>query len=558
MSGTPTDTELLFWDATTRQLYIDLTPAEHHSLDEAALAKLLADSNYADLMPLTEQWTAALSTLQQRNNAKSHEPYRLTLAEAQDGQCQLTLSDDQMQLHAQLIAPKGGRPAQLADLLRQLQAMNIRHGLIRSNIAQLFLPPPAAPARPLIARGQAPIDGNDAQHQRLVPLAHERLLQPQSKDDSRVDLRDLGEPIIVHQGQHLMRKQPASAGQNGYDLHGKVLLAQPGQDLPLRPGNGTELSVDDPDLLIASQTGQPTATEHGMSVEPLMTLAQVDTRSGHIRYEGSVLITGSVTEGMQVSAGGDITVYGLVEGGRLKAGGDITINQGALGRQRPDGNLTCQLIADGDIHLRYCQYAQLKAKRSIHIAHQCLHSHLHSEDQIHIGAEHSNKGDLIGGLTQANKGLFVVTLGARSGAETQIKLGQSITAIKRQLEQAQHTLTDRQAQHQRLILKLNQHYSSKNAPIKAKLQCAITQCEQQLQVSQQQQEHYAQQIAENQKNAPLHIRLALLPRVNIELGGIKYTNQHERGPSRLSVVDDKLHIVPLSERAMATTSIVAS
>ena len=118
-----------------------------------------------------------------------------------------------------------------------------------------------------------------------------------------------------------------------------MLPAKAGESHALVAGEGTEISKNNPLELISVIAGVPVDIANGMRVDDIFTIADVNVKSGHVDFEGSVIVTHNVEPGMRINAKGDITVMGTVESGHLTAAGDITIKQGVIGHQLDDKKL---------------------------------------------------------------------------------------------------------------------------------------------------------------------------------------------------------------------------
>lgn len=73
----------------------------------------------------------------------------------------------------------------------------------------------------------------------------------------------------------------------------------------------------------------------------------VDSASGNVNANGSVIVQGDVMEGFSVKAGQDISVRGMVEGAILEAKGTISLSNGMNGMGR--GTLKAGAILSGNI-----------------------------------------------------------------------------------------------------------------------------------------------------------------------------------------------------------------
>ena len=65
--------------------------------------------------------------------------------------------------------------------------------------------------------------------------------------------------------------------------------------------------------IVATIPGRPVLEKGVVSVAPVLTIpGDVDADTGNIRFDGDVIIRGSVREGLKVVAGRDIIIGGVV------------------------------------------------------------------------------------------------------------------------------------------------------------------------------------------------------------------------------------------------------
>lgn len=157
------------------------------------------------------------------------------IAERRDGEITLTVDDDKMHAQMTVSAAWGGEEVTLPAVLKALKAANISMGLsklkIQALLSQIPQLDPGQSCTETIANGKAAVNGTNAELTRKVSLARERLLQPQQREDGTVDMRNLGDIIMVKPNDVLMVKTPATPGSPGYDVHGTKLAPQPGKDV---------------------------------------------------------------------------------------------------------------------------------------------------------------------------------------------------------------------------------------------------------------------------------------------------------------------------------------
>ncbi|MGS0680462.1 DUF342 domain-containing protein [Shewanella sp. 125m-7] len=416
-----------------------IVPNNHGPITENDLLQLLALPGFSCLFPLQPQITQAVIKVNQLHHQKGGDiELFFELADRRNATISFDISDDKMHASMTLTAAYGGKTLGIRDVLQNLKLQRVSMGLSKPKIDALLAEfaklSPGATCCSVIANGRAPINGSSAKLDRKVSLARERLLQPQSNSDGTVDMRNLGAMIMVKPGNVLIEKTPATQGIDGYNVYGEKLIAKPGKDFKLTAGNGTELSKQNPNQLIATVAGQPVETLTGMQVDDVLQIKNVDVGYGHVDFKGSVLITGDVGEGMVVKSAGDITVMGFVDSATLLAKGDITVSKGVIGRQLKDLSLSTKLVARGQISAQFVQYSQLEAQGNILVTKQLLHSHTRTQQQLIVSDANGRRGDLVGGKAEANKGIKAVALGATADTKTEVYCAMELTDLKLQLK----------------------------------------------------------------------------------------------------------------------------
>ena len=96
---------------------------------------------------------------------------------------------------------------------------------------------------------------------------------------------------------------------------------------------------------MADAVGVPVALARGVRVDDVLCYDFVDATTGHIRFEGSVIVSGDVKDAMQIVATGDITVLGFVESATLQSDNEITVVKGVIGRKRDESTCSCRIQA---------------------------------------------------------------------------------------------------------------------------------------------------------------------------------------------------------------------
>lgn len=386
----------------------------------------------------------------QFNDSSTQATDHICIAKREDADIAITIAKDGMSAEATLTAPHGGKPLSLYDMVLKLKEASVQKGFIKNNLDLIVQKSqelaPGSRVRMVVARGKAPIHGTDSRFEPLVPTAKDRILQPQQLDGGKVDMRNLGEIYSVNIGAPLMRRHPHQDGEAGYKVSGEVLSPKAGKEIKLNPGPGSEISPEDPNLLISTAQGLPRVIDNGMTTEEVYQVKEVTAATGNIYFDGSVVITGDVSEGMTVEANGDITIAGLVESAHLIASGDIAVAKGIIGRKDKSEQLSCLVEAKGSITTKFGQYAQFKAGKDLTVSNQLLHCHADVDGEVLVSNPSGSRGTLLGGSITAGKTITAVTLGAKVVNSTRLNISGPLEGLQQQKKQ----LTDQLTEHQKM------------------------------------------------------------------------------------------------------------
>jgi len=376
-------------------------------IDSNLLHTLLVQEGFGDCL-LDE---AALNSAANRCNGQQI-PFALEVAWRMDATIAVNVELDDMVAKLDITAARGGKPANMPDVLAALAQAGVTFGLIEAALAQACQSGVCSAL--VVARGQMAQDGQDALFEALIPDTVDRA--PKLNDQGLIDYREHGDIPVVPAGTALMRRTPATPGVPGKTVKGQVLAALAGHDAGFAPKlDGSEISSSDVNLLVASIGGQPVQVDFGVMVEPILRLKEVNMATGNIHFDGTVHVAGEVTQGMKVQASGDIVVDGMVDGGHLDAGGNIQVSGGLIAHAK--------LHAGGSVTARFAEGAQITAGTMIVMGDMVIDCDLHSLNQIIIGANSPQRGRLVGGTTAAALLLRVPLLGSNKAGTTKVVVG---------------------------------------------------------------------------------------------------------------------------------------
>ncbi|CAJ1886483.1 DUF342 domain-containing protein [Aeromonas salmonicida] len=546
--------EWLLLSADMEYACLRIVPGLTKPVSENDIQALLLASNCRRYQPLTEGIKQAISLLNTllSNPATSLPGNPVPIAQRHDARVTLVIEKDRMSAIAQITADWGGKFLTTEQLEQAIQTSEVSQGVQTSLItAAILAAKEAAPGTVLklpVALGKAVVNGKDSRLERLVETPAERILKPQERDDGRVDMRDLGTIVTVKAGAQLMRRHPATQGEPGFTVTGQDLPAKNGKDSPMSAGDGTYLSPDDPNLLIASRAGLPCQEKTGMKVDEVLSVKQVDARHGHITFEGGLIVNADVQPGMKVKVSGDIVIGGFIEGGEIEAGGSITVRHGIIGRRNEQGEYLCHLNAQGEIHASYAQYAKLEAGGDIQIQSQLNHCYSRSGQDLKVGDSGMRKGHLIGGISIANRLIMAPILGASAANHTKLQILGGYFTHKEQelaLRQRKQECRDQLDKLQDLLLKLLQLPTDKRNPeTLQKIKLIRTKHLEESKLLDEQLEATQEELQKLMAEMDIIATQRVFPGVEVEMAHYHCRVDIEHGPIHFAIREDQVQLIP--------------
>lgn len=476
----------------------------------------------------------------------------LAVAIKRDALFKVDICEDKMQAIGTITVAYGGTAISLDEAKKTLVAAGVTRGFKNAYLENLLkkqhLAQPGEEVSEMLAQGRLPTNGDPATLKLHVCTLKQRLKQPKLREDGSVDMRDFGALASVEKGTLLATQIPATNGADGFNVLGETLPAKPGDTFQLTAGEGTEISSKNPLQLIATLSGCPSEINNGLRVDDVFTIDEVSVKSGHIEFDGSVVVSKSVAPGMKIIAKGDVTILGSVESAEIQTKGNIEVKQAVIGHldhQHNDEGLTCKLVAGGDIEISHGQYAYLEAS-NITVHKQSNHCDLKAFDTITIGDGDKPNGKLIGGEIIDAQKVIAGEIGTSSGTKMNIFLARSgmtltgktdecvkelsaveeqLNALQQAVEKADHLKdADKKKEIMQKILATQQHY-----------------CQQAEQLEKQLSEldHHLHELLDNTQ---LTVNKALNSDVEIHIFDRVYKTQRQYPPCTAKLIENEVKI----------------
>ncbi len=386
---------------------------------------------------------------------------------------QLTISDDAMAAFIRL-TPETSPRITSDDILDYLAAQGVVFGIVGRSLIDTFLNSETHRTKRFrIAMGKPSQDGRDATLTYHFDTAY--LKAGKILEDGTIDFKDRGDIPHISRGALLAEKTPGVPGKNGCTVFGEEICVQMPKDLYLGSGKGTEFSEDGLKVYAATD-GQPGLTPCGdiWVSDDFVINGDVGYETGHIHYEGNIIVKGSVKTGFQVK-GGSLTAY-EIEGAEIDLTGDLNISSGIIDSTVSVGGSIQAKFITNSVILAYNDVHVVKGIRDseLLISGRCINtqgkiisstiSALNGFDAGQIGTDLASPCILKAGITEHRERIFKAM--DREIHDLRIQLQSLETALETaaQEETGLHmTITEHATRQDRLERELNAGRNAKQA-----------------------------------------------------------------------------------------------
>ena len=539
MSSAPTEKLRMQLSPDGRRVQVVIEPCAEIALSSTDILEQLKIMGYGDWAVLQDA-VAKLPKL----FTSAREATLADIAEKRDAEMTLNVTNDELTAHLTLSPPQGGARVTEADVLALLSRHNVTYGIVPAVIAAAVATQTADQV--VVAQGTLPVDGEDARFESQLPEITDR--RPKENPDGSVDYREIGMFFTVKPDTPVLRKIPLTIGTAGTSVTGKIIPATPGRDLPFSaPLSGVKFDTGDNNLLLSAIGGQAVMIEHGLRVEPVIELKEVDLTSGNIDFDGTVNVGGDVVAGLRIRTTGDIFVAGTVEGATLEAGGNIKVNKGVIGRGelRQDdsthGTGLARLKAEGSVQARFVENAIIEARGDVIIDELLAHCEVTAEGTLVVGKDKAKKGHILGGSITAVRGIKALVIGSAAGIRTKLEAGIS-RSLRKDLDQARETIIVKCAERDKLAALLKR--AAQLPPeLAARARATLVKTELEIKNLNAQRDALQQQLGQD-INARITISMRAHEGTTVLLGEKTLAIDHEHGPGTFTLNDGEIVFTP--------------
>lgn len=333
---------------------------------------------------------------------------------AADATFVIDISHDEMQATITATAPAvGGAEISSEAIVRALETQGVVAGIDNQKIEN-FVDHPVYGIPSVVAEAIKPVDGRDAYIAYNFETDKTKLKMQESAS-GQVNFKELNRIQNVVEGQPLAQKMPAERGKGGKTLFGRYLEAKNGKDINLPLGKNVVMDSDGRTIL-AAMNGQVLLVGDKINVEPVMEIeGDVSIKTGNITFLGTVIVKGSVEDGFNIKASGNIEVHGTIGRCSIIADGNIVVSGGIMGHDEG------VVLAGGSLWAKFIQNTSVTAEEYVIVADGIMNSNVTAKKRIMLQGK---RASIIGGHLFATEEISAKSVGSSGGGrETILEVG---------------------------------------------------------------------------------------------------------------------------------------
>ena len=256
----------------------------------------------------------------------------------------------------------------------------------------------------------------DPGHGSQGPFLHKSFMDVnklQGSDGAVLDIREMQQRTLVKVDQLVAQikfKTPAVIGKN---LMGKDLARLEDEVLQVSLGEGIE--EREPGKYFATVDGIPQVDESSVAISRVFVhKGDVNLRTGNIRFDGNVEVTGSIDSGATVEVTGNLTVTGTIRDAYVKVGGDLEARMGIVTGDVGKVHVLNHVVAD------FMENSTLVCGGNLTVKKVILNSRIVAGGTITLDQK---SGILAGGSVSSRGSIITGKLGFPKGATTELNIG---------------------------------------------------------------------------------------------------------------------------------------
>ncbi|MFH1539003.1 MAG: FapA family protein [bacterium] len=232
--------------------------------------------------------------------------------------------------------------------------------------------------------------------------------------NKEIDFNNIGRITNVEKGDVIATIIKPEQGESGTTVFGQELPGEWGLGVSLIAGDNVEISPNKMDY-VAKIDGAPIIQDNTLRVDNILVVdGDVSPETGNVKFAGTVLVRGSVMDGMRVEAEGDVIVENVVQSANIIAGRDVIVQRGIITRDKG------KVKAGGVVFAKYIENSVVESNGGMMVQSAIINSRLYTDGRV---VAVTDEGSLMGGQTLAGDSVTVRNVGSTANPKTYVQVG---------------------------------------------------------------------------------------------------------------------------------------
>jgi len=348
-----------------------------------------------------------------QQHSENEKPEKITKEERIDASAQVYVSEDEMTAFLDLYPPYGGgnflHPALIEE---KLSENGIVHGINWDKIKEeMFTCNTEHEQRTKIAAAQGTNpEEKIPEHIQLKKRFY--YSKPNIDNDSlKIDYKEISPFIIVKKNEKLGKMVKENPGKPGKTVRNNE-IKPPTRDIQvLEAGKNIKMQQE---LIKANVSGRFIFKDSTFWIEEVLEVdGDVDYHTGHIKFPGDVVISGTIKEGFQVMAGGSVYCKKTIDASELYCKHDLIIASGVIGRKKG------LIRVGGNIQAKFFENCTVESKGTQYIKNSIVNCRVFTLKELEMG----ERGQIIGGAVHAGTRINAHQIGNTANIPTHVFCG---------------------------------------------------------------------------------------------------------------------------------------
>lgn len=326
----------------------------------------------------------------------------------------LIMSSDSMK--AYVVVTEKTKPGLLKQhIVKMLNLYGITYGYIEAGISEVEKSL-IKNKKICVASGTKNAPGRSGYYELF--FENKKPIGPVMLDDGSVDYTQKVEENVVQKGQLLVKYHRAKRGESGRTVTNFYIKGELGEQKPELKGHGIEFDEDSSEYR-AAEEGYIFYDEDSCTLNVWKSYiidGDVNFNNGKIDVDGRLHIKGSVEDGADVKAKGDIIIDGYVAGAFIEAEQDIVIHSGV------NANGKGKIKAGGSVNGKFFENASVVAKGDVYGSYY-MNCQICTDGKV---IAWGNKSKIMGGSIKAAVGVEAAFIGAYMSSSVFIDVGNKV------------------------------------------------------------------------------------------------------------------------------------